>query len=152
MVEVELGVGRVLAGDHEHPSAVGAHRLECLVRTGQRGDRGDRVVGVERPEPVPGRCDLLGQEVGREQVVERRAQPGRHLLQREVHAQLVTQHLQDLPEPGRGVDQGEVEVESDDERGASGHAGERTGRRSPGSTKAPPPARGDGTCVRAGVR
>ena len=56
-------LARVLAGDHHDPAAVAAYGGERLVRAGQDGDVGDGVLGVERPEPVARRADLVRGQV-----------------------------------------------------------------------------------------
>ena len=100
VVEVELGVGGVLAGDDHDPAAVPAYGGERLggARRTRRGR--DRVVGVERPEPVDRRADRVGGEVRREHQVERRAEPGRHLLDGELHAELGAERPARRAKPG----------------------------------------------------
>ena len=115
VVEVELGVGGVLAGDDHDAAGVPAYGGDRLVRAVERGRARDRVVGVERAEPVARGRDRLGGEVGLEQQVERRPELGRHLLDRELDAELGAQRRQHVAEAGRGVDQRHVEVEPDDQ-------------------------------------
>ena len=120
VVDVALGVGRVLAGDHHDPAPVAAYGGERLVRAGQDGDVRHGVLGVQRPEPVPRRADLVGGQVRGQDLVERRPEPGRQLLDGEVDAELLLQHPQHRGEPGHGVDEGHVQVEAD--RELTGHA------------------------------
>ena len=63
VVDVPLGVGGVLAGDQQDPAAVAAYGREGLVGAGERERRRDRVVGVERAEPVTGGADGVGGQV-----------------------------------------------------------------------------------------
>ena len=98
VVEVELGVGGVLAGDHDDAAAVAAYGGDRLVRAVERGRARDRVVGVERAEPVAGGGDRVGREVGLEQQVERRAELGGHLLDRELHPELGAERPQHVAE------------------------------------------------------
>ncbi len=120
VVDVALGVGRVLAGDHHDPAPVAAYGGERLVRAGQDGDVGHGVLGVQRPEPVPRRADLVGGQVRGQHLVQRRPELGRQLLDRELDAELRPQHPQHRGEPGHGVDEGHVQVEAD--RELTGHA------------------------------
>ena len=87
-------VGGELPGDDHDPAAgAGVRRASASAAPAQQRHGRDRVVGVERAEPVdrPGR--RVGGEVGPEQQVERRAEPGGHLLDRELHPELRAQRV-----------------------------------------------------------
>ena len=114
VVDVELGVRRELAGDQDDPASVSTYGGQRVMRAGEHLDRRDRVVGIERPEPVPGRGDLGLRKVLDQQVIERRPELGRHLRQGEVDTQLGAQRAQGRSESGHGVDERHVEVETDD--------------------------------------
>jgi len=83
------------------------------------------VVGVEHPEPVDEAAQQAGGVVRREHVVQRWPEP----FAERVHVELDTvvdrvlleQRTQGGRDPWSAVDQGQVEVEADDERG-HGHA------------------------------
>ena len=75
VVDVPLGVGGILAGHDHDPAAVPAYGGERLVRAGQDGDDGHGVLGVQRPEPVPGGLDLVGRQVRRQHLLQRRPEP-----------------------------------------------------------------------------
>ena len=115
VLDVELRVGRVLPGDEQDPALVAAYGGQGLVRPGEGGHGVHGVVGVERAEAVTGRGDGILGEVVAQQVLERRAEAGGHLLGRERDAELVAEHGQRGREPRLGVDQRHVEIEADDE-------------------------------------
>ena len=62
----------------------------------------------------------VGGQVRGQYLVQRRPEPGRQLLDRELDAELLLQHPQHRGEPGHGVDEGHVQVEAD--RELTGHA------------------------------
>ncbi len=113
VVDVQLGVGGVLAGDQDDAAAVPAYGGQGLGHAGQGRGRLDRQAGVDLAEPVGGRVDPLGREVGLEQHLERRAQLAGHLRGRELDAELGPERVQGDGEADGGVDQRHVEVEPD---------------------------------------
>ncbi len=121
VVEVPLRVGRVLAGDHHDPAAVAAYGGERLVRAGQHRDVGHGMVGVERPEPVTCRADLVG-AAGAAPAIWSSGGPSF-----EVSSSTGNSTPSSAPstrstarEPGHGVDERHVQVEAD--RELTGHA------------------------------
>ena len=128
VVDVEPRVRRELAGHDHHPAAVPPHGRDRLVRAGHRDDALDRVVGVERPETVDGGLDRLLGQVRPEEQVQRWAEVGGHLVDRELDTELAAQRVEHLAEAGHGVDEGHVEVEADDQWGISCHSRARAGR------------------------
>ena len=113
VVDVELGVARVLAGHEQHPPVRPSYGSDRVVRAGERRRRQHRVVGVDLPEPVGGRRDLVLRHVVAQQVAQRGSEPGGHGLGRERDPELRPEHLQRRREPADRVDQRHVEVEPD---------------------------------------
>jgi hypothetical protein len=115
VVDVQLGVGGVLARDQDDPASVAAYGGQGVGHGGKRRGRFHGEVGVDLAEPVGGRVDQLGSEMGLQQEVEGRAELRGHLRRRELHPELGTECVQGRREADGGVDQRHVEVEPDDE-------------------------------------
>ena len=118
VVDVQAGVRGELAGDDHDPAARGGVRRR-RPRRRRRAAAPRRWRGrgrAPRNRSTAGPISSAGSQ-GCQHQVERRAEPGRHLLHGELDAELVAQRGEHRAEAGSGVDQGHVEVESDDERG-----------------------------------
>ena len=100
VVDVALCVGGELAGHDHDAAAVAAHRGERLVRAGQDGDVGHGVLGVQRPEPVSRRADLVGRQVRGQDLVQRRPELRGQLLDRELDAELRPSARSTAAKPG----------------------------------------------------
>ena len=131
VVEVQLCVGGGTCRSRPRPGHLVAHRRDGLGRPRQERDRGDGVVGVELTEAVARRSDASAGRYGASISVERRPEGRRHLLDREVDAELGAERGQHRPEPRSGVDERHVEVEPDD-RGRDGEITAPTVGQGPG--------------------
>ena len=113
VIEVELGVGPVLAGHHHDAAAVASYGGDGLGRARQQRHRLDRQRGVEGPEAIHRGGDLLTRQIVGEQVVQRRAERGGELGDRELDAELVAEDREHGADARTGVDQRHVKVEPD---------------------------------------
>jgi hypothetical protein len=120
-LEVQHRVGAVLPGHHDGAPTMPPYRLERLGDAGERLGGSDRVLRVVRAEPVDESGQLVGRVVRGEQVVERRAEPGAELVHVELDTGLLGQHRHRRGEPGTGVDERHVEVETHDQRSRASH-------------------------------
>ena len=113
MVDVQLGVGRVLPGDQHDPPLVSSYGSKGLGHPRERRCGADRVLGIDLAEPVGRRLDLPGRQMRPEQDVQGRAELRGHVRGRELHPELGAQRVQRCGETHDGVDQRHVEVEPD---------------------------------------
>ena len=113
VVDVQLRVGGVLPRHQQDPTAMTAYGGQSGGDSRERRRRRDRVVGVDLAEPVGGCGDPVRGEVRLQEMVQWRAEPRGHLLDRELDPELLAEDLQDGAEADGGVDQRHVEVEPD---------------------------------------
>ena len=113
VVDVQLGVRRVLARDQHDPPLVASYGGQGLGHAREGGGRRHGDVGVDLAEPVGRRRDLVDRQVRLEQQVEGRPELRGHLGRRELHPELGAERVQRGRETHHRVDQRHVEIEPD---------------------------------------